>query len=717
MKMPPCFRWIMIALLCPIILTLPGCSSGEDDDGGNTSPYSVGGTVRGLDGAGLILQLNGVENLNVSIDGPFNFASQVSGNTSYNVTVSAQPTSPNQFCTVGKGSGNGANGNVSDVIVNCSSVMPVYQENGSNWLDHVISSNTAAACTLDVANDGLGACIHGGELRTWTSNIAASDCTGITVSDILGVFNWVCEINSGLLVARSTGLKNGKKLSDLIDFTAAPPQWKLNHVILTGASTSSTPEIWWANPIITTSGGGGGLTQTGGIYLINASTTGGYTFRTNKSALVINPSATLTSPTNTYAVYGQDLQYLWLEGKINGNGVGRGVLFSSVAASVIRNVTVSNSINPGIELDYAQGNQLIDIVSEFNGSNSYQGVGIYLYECWKNAVVNASTSSNFDWGVALNRSNNNRLTGVTASNNGSSGLYFVDAANNVAANVTATNNASRGVFLTNSPNTTNPSVNNLLIGVVSANNGRAGVELSVDSNNNTLADMAAAHNFYPGVGVFSSGNYVTGLLKVGGNNADNANPQCVGGPGTGLNGDCTAEVPSDVTPTLGITLASSFVATSPALGDVGPMTRGAEGSAFPADNNRGACSVTAGCVDWHWGLMGTDTVLRATLSKPTGSTVLTHRWVATNSTLCGFISGAVWNSGASECTSMLLRHAVELSGDGVGNDDLLCQSNETCLWTKNIGAYQGHGPLISAGSFDAGTLTGISLLEFTTNGN
>jgi len=693
MKMPPCFRWIMIALLCPIILTLPGCSSGEDDDGGNTSPYSVGGTVRGLDGAGLILQLNGVENLNVSIDGPFNFASQVSGNTSYNVTVSAQPTSPNQFCTVGKGSGNGANGNVSDVIVNCSSVMPVYQENGSNWLDHVISSNTAAACTLDVANDGLGACIHGGELRTWTSNIAASDCTGITVSDILGVFNWVCEINSGLLVARSTGLKNGKKLSDLIDFTAAPPQWKLNHVILTGASTSSTPEIWWANPIITTSGGGGGLTQTGGIYLINASTTGGYTFRTNKSALVINPSATLTSPTNTYAVYGQNLQYLWLEGKINGNGVGGGVLFSSVAASVLRGVTVSSSINHGIELDYSQGNHLIDVVSNFNGSNAYVGAGVYLYQCWKNALTNVSTSSNLDWGIVLNLSNNNRLTGLATSNNGSHGLLFLDAAHNVAANVTAANNTSRGVFLTNSTNTTQPSVNNLLIGVVSANNGIAGVEASIDSNN-TLADIATAHNVYSGVGVFSTDNYFTGLLKVGDNNGGNGGFQCTGGSGTGIEDDCTNEgASSNATLTTSITLATSFAGKNPSGSPVGPVTVGINSSGtFPSSDNRGPC-VAGTCTNWNWGLRSTDNVLRDVRDKPAGSDVLAHYG------------------------SFFLRRAVEISGDGIGNDDLLCQSNETCLWTKNIGAYQGHGPLISAGSFSAGTLTGISLLEFTTNGN
>jgi hypothetical protein len=55
--------------------------------------------------------------------------------------------------------------------------------------------------------------------------------------------------------------------------------------------------------------------------------------------------------------------------------------------------------------------------------------------------------------------------------------------------------------------------------------------------------------------------------------------------------------------------------------------------------------------------------------------------------------------------------------DGIGNDNLLCESGEQCLYTPNIGAYQGHGSFTSAGSFSNGdTLTGISLLKYSTNG-
>ncbi len=57
--------------------------------------------------------------------------------------------------------------------------------------------------------------------------------------------------------------------------------------------------------------------------------------------------------------------------------------------------------------------------------------------------------------------------------------------------------------------------------------------------------------------------------------------------------------------------------------------------------------------------------------------------------------------------------------DGIGNDNLLCESNEICLYMPNIGSYQGYGDLVSAGAFTdstTGGLTGITLMEYENNG-
>ncbi len=84
--------------------------------------YTVGGTVSGLTGAGLVLQNNGGDDLGVSGDGAFTFATAVAAGAPYAVSVLAQPS--DQACTVLHGSGTAA-ANVTDVAVTCGSVSPV----------------------------------------------------------------------------------------------------------------------------------------------------------------------------------------------------------------------------------------------------------------------------------------------------------------------------------------------------------------------------------------------------------------------------------------------------------------------------------------------------------------------------------------------------------------------------------------------------------------
>jgi len=84
-----------------------------------TSTFSIGGTVSGLAGAGLVLRNNGGDPLAVSGSGPFTFASAVPDGGSYGVTIQAQPTSPAQVCAVSNGGGIVAGAAVSSVAVTC----------------------------------------------------------------------------------------------------------------------------------------------------------------------------------------------------------------------------------------------------------------------------------------------------------------------------------------------------------------------------------------------------------------------------------------------------------------------------------------------------------------------------------------------------------------------------------------------------------------------
>ena len=83
-----------------------------------TPRFTVGGAVSGLIGAGLRLQNNGGDALNITADGPFAFATPLETESTYSVTVAAQPVGQN--CTVQNPTGTIATANVADVQVSCA---------------------------------------------------------------------------------------------------------------------------------------------------------------------------------------------------------------------------------------------------------------------------------------------------------------------------------------------------------------------------------------------------------------------------------------------------------------------------------------------------------------------------------------------------------------------------------------------------------------------
>ena len=95
-----------------------------DDDRPIVLPptFTVGGTVTGLAGAGLVLS-----NLGSTVTpaiGPFVFAAQYPDGIPFDVRVMTQPTSPDQVCTVANGSGTIVGADVTDVQVTCVTQQP-----------------------------------------------------------------------------------------------------------------------------------------------------------------------------------------------------------------------------------------------------------------------------------------------------------------------------------------------------------------------------------------------------------------------------------------------------------------------------------------------------------------------------------------------------------------------------------------------------------------
>jgi hypothetical protein len=89
--------------------------------------YTLGGTVAGLVGSGLVLQDNGANNLAVSVNGAFTFSTKILTGSAYSVTVLSQPGTPTQTCAVTSGSGTVAGANVTSVQVACT---PTYYSIG-----------------------------------------------------------------------------------------------------------------------------------------------------------------------------------------------------------------------------------------------------------------------------------------------------------------------------------------------------------------------------------------------------------------------------------------------------------------------------------------------------------------------------------------------------------------------------------------------------------
>ena len=79
--------------------------------------YTIGGTASGLNGTA-VLQNNAGDDLNVTEDGSFTFATGLADGATYAVTIETQPTG--QTCTLSDESGTISAANVTDVELNCT---------------------------------------------------------------------------------------------------------------------------------------------------------------------------------------------------------------------------------------------------------------------------------------------------------------------------------------------------------------------------------------------------------------------------------------------------------------------------------------------------------------------------------------------------------------------------------------------------------------------
>jgi len=112
-------RALQLTVLAAAGLCLHGCSGGGGgENGGGGAEFTVGGTVTGLTGSGLVLRNNGGDDLAITQDGAFTFPTKLAAGAAYTISVLTQPSAPAQTCTPSQAAGTVA-ANVTGALVTC----------------------------------------------------------------------------------------------------------------------------------------------------------------------------------------------------------------------------------------------------------------------------------------------------------------------------------------------------------------------------------------------------------------------------------------------------------------------------------------------------------------------------------------------------------------------------------------------------------------------
>lgn len=545
------------------------------------------------------LNVNGVTKINTSYP----------TNTLFTLSIANQPDA-DTFCAFSTASGKIV-GRDAKTQINCSNVVP-YVAEAANW-------NSYYPPTDANGNTTSAPYIHGGEQRKFTmSNL--DNCDNLTIFDSLGAFSWDCkrEASSDQVlktVIYSTGLKPGKGLSDLLDFSRSTPGWLANSVNVSqnGSSNLNNTQaktVWWNNPVVIPTNSSLSAVET--IYIIpdnEPDVSLSYVIKGKHVALVIKPTVTLTTPFAGAAIEIKGTNDkdevtntgIWLEGTLNAGGSTTGVSVNNGYYTQIRNFEVRNATGDGIQILNSEQTYLYDIYSGFNDGNGISFLGNFALPAgltrFGNIARNVFVNYNAENGILIHRSStNNKLSRVNADHNNGSGI------------VMSLNN-----FLSDSQTTSN-----------------TGYGLVVDGQNNVVTMLSASANAIGGIfltdssGVAPRRNFLSSITSM---DADN-------------NG--------------------SGILFSPTISS--------------ADNETGTDIETPQQI-------ADSNVFVNVLNESYGSTATSPNAYPTAFTTHRFFG--------HDTTITLLDNAVEPFGDNFGNDNGICEADEKCLFTLNIGYDQG----------------------------
>ncbi|MDX1959083.1 MAG: hypothetical protein SFU98_10960 [Leptospiraceae bacterium] len=726
-------------------------NTNQNNNSSNSSEiFSIGGSIIGFTSGSLVLMNNQRTELTLSPTDKFTF-SNIPKSENYSISVKSHPNGLS--CSISNATGTVTN-NITNVQITCSSftaksLYNLGNETQSFWMDYVKFDGTSPVNATGTACTGAetgfyNACIHAAEFKKFDiPNLRT--CDGITTSDSLSVFQWRCIVSgNGSVYVVSTGLKDEKGLSDLIDFDTI--NWKDISVTVSINGTTlltSNPAKWWNNPIVKDNSGIN-LTASRTIYITDASASSQeYRFTASKVALLAKKGFLKASSTGVGITlsFNSATSFNWVEGNFQNTSTSTGTalsisslenkfhMFRNMSLLVsggnssfvlnnnqcigcfFSNISVTHLVSNSIHVNM---NNTYNILRNFQ---SYNSAGSLLSVANKDILVLDSIFINgeaFGIDSSVNTYTNNLLMNNTVLNTENHAINFVGASHTFMNTLSAnTNSTGRTIkFSTTSPK---------FINTIAAHSASSS---NIEDSNST------------------SNSSFRGILKT-------SSASCASTGSSGISNSCAKINASEFSPpaVTNITLASSFVgaassdtvnsATLVASTNSSALTPsqwfgfqnrfrawGRSGT-FPGTGITTRCTGgSTNCSIWDLSLRASDSVARNVNHCPSATIADTHTWSAANNTSCLEIKGAVWGT---SCTTTFLRNAVEIFGDGVGNENGICESGEECIYTPNIGAYQGHGNLIPANTTtsttnscsdidSSGTITNVKLWKYETNG-
>lgn len=162
-----------------------------------TNFYTVGGSVNGLVGSGLVLQTNGSNNVSVSSSGNYVLSTLASG-SNYTVTVMTQPSSPAQTCVVANGTGMVTTANVGNVAITCTTNS--YAISGS------VSGLSGAGLVLQT--NGANPVAIAGSGSYTLATLASGSAYAVTVMTQPGNPSQTCTVGNGTGTVISADVTN-----------------------------------------------------------------------------------------------------------------------------------------------------------------------------------------------------------------------------------------------------------------------------------------------------------------------------------------------------------------------------------------------------------------------------------------------------------------------------------------------------------------------------